>query len=324
MCMTATSALVRVTRPIDALLGQAQAELVVRSGEALFAINEQFLAEQCERGESLDLDDQRVFRRLTSGVEPWQRCEPREGALWVLRNGALEQIDVRANSPAKRVLRAKPGEALVDALRAADTDDVLCVSRDDSERDLSTHRLRWHDGATDTPLLRTSVRPLISWSSAAACFLIFDPCSERSWRLPAGGDVPIELDLRRTAGRSIAAIDCHPTDRWITMRTIDSSDGSTSFVQGWVTPESIEWHTTTRAAGGIIAQVRWRPDGRDFAFVRYQRRHIALELMDSITGDTLSLDLPRGGLVSDLTWSRDGERMFVASGRTIGVWHLRR
>src|SRR5262245_9088604 len=143
MCMnaaTATHAVAQASRPIEAFLGHAaQGAMVLRCGDALHAVDEQHLAAQCEAGGVLDLDERGMFRPLAAGLGPWQKIGPCGQVLWVMRDGAIDQIDLAWDAPPRRLVRSATGAALVAVHGASGHESLLCVTRDDSESDLSTH-----------------------------------------------------------------------------------------------------------------------------------------------------------------------------------------
>lgn len=326
---TETVGVSQSSRRVDSLLSHpAQSQLVLRSGDDLFSMDERFLSALCEVKGFLDVDDARVCRPLAAGVERGEQFHAGGRGLHFIQRGVIELIDLSAISAARRITVSALNETLENAAFSDDGENLLCIWRDNAEHGLAEYRVRRAarngQSLAGDPLLRTSIQPYVAWCAAASAFIVFDPCGERAWRVAADARAAHQLDLSRGRGRSIAALICHPSEPWIAMRLEDHSDGSTHLIQGWMTTNAVEWGTTARLPGGMIDHLRWRPASRDLAYVRSRHRTAFLECIEPLSAAVKSCELPRGWFVSDLQWSGDGERVYAASGTHLGAWRPER
>src|SRR5438552_7825970 len=105
----------QTARPVDRLRTHPALPLVIlQSGDALYAIEEQRLSELCTSGSNLGLDNASVCRTLATGVDGGARLSGDGKVLTYIRRNSIEQLELTAGKSSRRVPIPAPGGAVVD------------------------------------------------------------------------------------------------------------------------------------------------------------------------------------------------------------------
>src|SRR5262245_13524769 len=246
----------QTTRPVDQILTHPALHLaVLRSGDALFAIDEQRLSDLCTAGETLDLADAKVGRALATDIDGGARISGQGNSLIYVRRNSVEQFDlITGTSPRRVPLPGSPGTMVDAALDSGQS--CLYATRDDSDADLSRYDLRIANtvlrASAGSPMMSSSIAPQLAWSSAAGEYVAFDPCAEAVWRISPRTRAVKPVDTARLRGRNLVDLIYHPTERRLAIVLTDPRDGSTHLQRAWHADDGVRWESCTRMPDGMI------------------------------------------------------------------------
>lgn len=299
--------------------------LIVQVDDRLYEIAEAAV-EALAPSEVLDFDAAPGCRRLAEGIEGEWRIEPRSATLLIVRRGGIERLSLRNPAAFQRIATpALPGR-LVDVRATPDNARLLCITRDESDADLMRYFVHLvdaeHRKLIAGEVLRSSLPLRGTWSPDAAAFIVFDPCSERLWRIGRDGPSAEAVEIPMAEGRAVRGFYAHPADRWFAIELQDQSEGTALLQHGWWSPDGPQWDKQNLIDGAGFDCPRWRPTEREMVCVRQEKRRVRLELLNAFGAAPLRCDVPRGWCITDAAWSGDAQRVYVLADSLLGRWNV--